>query len=175
MAYGDGGLVDPSRIRGMSIQNVMVREVVTVRHDETVRAAWMTLMEKGISGAPVVDGDGNLVGILSLKDMYHSIMDRVRNARTLREATSQSMDEETKKREETRELSLAMRAVTDSLVSSVLPMDQKVWHLGPLDSLERAIKLMAEHNVNRLPIVKDGRVVGIISRQDVILVMAGRK
>ena len=159
----------------MSIQNVMVREVVTVRQDETVREAWMTIMEKGISGAPVVDEAGNLVGILSLKDMYGAILDRVRKARTLREATTQSMDDETKKREETRELSLAMRAVTDSPVSSVLPKEQKVWHLGPLDSLERAIKLMAEHNVNRLPILKDGRVVGIISRQDVILVIAGRK
>ena len=167
--------MDPTRIRGMSIQNIMVREVVKVGRDETVRGAWVTLMEKGISGAPVVDDAGNLVGILSLKDIYNAIIDRVRKARTLREATAQSMDDETKKREETRELSLAMRAVSDSPVGSIMPKDQKVWHLGPLDSLERAIKLMAEHNVNRLPIVKEGQVVGIISRQDVILVMAGRK
>ncbi|HIH00728.1 TPA: CBS domain-containing protein [Thermoplasmata archaeon] len=167
--------MDPARIRGMSIQNVMVREVISVHQNETVREAWVTLMENGISGAPVVDDAGDLVGILSLKDIYNAIVDRVRKARTLREATTQSMDDETKKREETRELSLAMRAVTDGSVGSILPKDQKVWHLGPLDSLERAIKLMAEHSVNRLPIIKEGRVVGIISRQDVILVMAGRK
>jgi CBS domain-containing protein len=159
----------------MSVQNVMVREVITVRHDETIRTAWVTLMERGISGAPVVDEAGSLVGILSLKDIYNSIIERVKRARSLREATSQSMDDETQRKEETRELSLALRAVTDSLVGVVLPKEQKVFHLGPLDSLERAIKLMAEHGVNRLPIVKEGKVVGIISRQDVILVMAGRK
>jgi CBS domain-containing protein len=167
--------MDPSRIRGMSVQNVMVRDVITVRHDETVRAAWMAMMEKGISGLPVVDADGSLVGILSLKDLYISVMDRVRKAKALREATSQEMDEEARRKEETRELSLAMRAVTDSLVGSMLPKDQKVLQLGPLDSLERAIKMMAEHNVNRLPVVRDGKVIGIISRQDVIWILAGGK
>jgi CBS domain-containing protein len=158
----------------MSVQNVMVRDVVTVRADESVRTAWMSLMEKGISGAPVVDGDGALVGILSLSDVYRSILERVHKARALREATTQNMDEETKRKEETRELSLAMRAVTDSAVSSLIPMNQKIHQLGPLDSLERAIKVMAEQNVNCLPIVKEGKVVGIISRQDVIWVLAGR-
>jgi CBS domain-containing protein len=158
----------------MSVQNVMVRDVVTVRADEPIRTAWMSLMEKGISGAPVLDGEGTIVGIISLTDIYRSILERVHKARVLREATTQNMDEETKRKEEARELSLAMRAVTDGMVSSLIPMNQKVHHLGPLDSLERAVKLMAEQNVNRLPIVKDGKVVGIISRQDVIWVLAGR-
>jgi CBS domain-containing protein len=158
----------------MSVQNVMVRDVVTVRADEPIRTAWMSLMEKGISGAPVLDGEVTIVGIISLTDIYRSILERVHKARVLREATTQNMDEETKRKEEARELSLAMRAVTDGMVSSLIPMNQKVHHLGPLDSLERAVKLMAEQNVNRLPIVKDGKVVGIISRQDVIWVLAGR-
>lgn len=159
----------------MSVQNVMIRDVVTIRHDATVREAWMAMMEKGISGLPVVDADGTLVGILSLKDVYTSVMERVRKAKALREATSPTMDEEIKRKEETRELSLALRAVTDSLVSSMLPMNQKILQLGPLDSMERAIKMMAEHNVNRLPVVKDGKVIGIISRQDVIWILAGGK
>ncbi len=166
--------MDPSRIRGMSIQNVMVREIVTVRTSETVRTAWTALMERGISGAPVVDEDGALVGILSLTDVYQSVIERIHKARTLREATAQNADEETKRKEEMRELSLALRAVMDCPVTHIIPADQKILHLGPLDSLERAIKMMAEHNVNRLPIVKEGKVVGIITRQDVIWVLAGR-
>ena len=167
--------MDPSRIRGMSIQNVMVRDVVSVRRDGTIREAWMTMMEKGISGVPVTDDAGHLVGVLSLKDIYRSILDRVHKAKILREATSEGLDDEAMRREETRELSLAMRAVTESSVDSLLPEGQKLMQLGPLDSLERAVKMMAENNVNRLPIVKDGKVVGIISRQDVIWVLAGRK
>lgn len=166
--------MDPSRIRGMSIQNVMVREIITVRASETVRTAWISLMEKGISGAPVIDEEGTLVGILSLTDVYRSVIERVYKARALREATAQNTDEETRRKEEIREMSFALRAVMDCPVSSLIPADQNVFQLGPLDSLERAIKMMAENNVNRLPIVKEGKVVGIITRQDVIWVLAGR-
>ena len=165
---------DVSRIRGMSVQNVMVREVVTLNAKDKVRVAWLKLMERDISGAPVLDDDSLIIGMLSMSDINRSIMDRFQKARALRETTTPDTDDATKEREETKELSLAMRAVTDSAVSSLLPMNQKVLALGPLDSLERAIKLMAEINVNRLPVVKEGKVVGIISRQDVIFILAGK-
>lgn len=158
----------------MSIQNVMTKDVVTVRADERIRTAWMTLMEHDISGAPVVDGSGAIVGILSMTDIYRSILERSRKARALREATAGSSSEEVEEREGTRELTIAMRAVTESTVSSVLPTGQTIHQLGPLDSLERAVKLLAEEGVNSLPIVRGGKVVGVISRQDVICVLAGR-
>ncbi len=159
----------------MSVQNVMVRDVFTVNAKETVHSAWMSLMERSISGAPVVDDEGSLVGIISVKDIYHSIMERFRKAKALRETmTAQPMEASDVEKEEARELSIAMRAVMAANVSSLLPMNQTVMHLGPLDSLDRAIKLMAEHNINRLPILRDGKVVGIISRQDVIMVLSGR-
>jgi CBS domain-containing protein len=40
--------------------------------------------------------------------------------------------------------------------------------------LDRAIKMMADGNVNRLPVVKAGKVVGVLSRQDVIMILAGK-
>ena len=76
--------------------------------------------------------------------------------------------------EEIRAMAFSLRAVMDCPVSGLIPTDQNVFQLGPLDSLERAIRMMAENNVNRLPIVKEGKVVGIITRQDVIWVLAGR-
>jgi CBS domain-containing protein len=159
----------------MSVQNVMVRDVITVNAKAKVRLAWMNMMEMNISGAPVVDDEGALIGIISMKDIYHSIIERFKKAKALRETvTTQPVDDAEIEKEETRELTIAMRAVMESSVSSLLPMSQTVMHLGPLDSLDRAIKLMAEHNINRLPVVKDGRVVGIVSRQDVIMVLSGR-
>lgn len=157
----------------MSVQNVMVRDVVSVNAKDKVKTALLTLMERGISGAPVVDDDGLLVGIISLKDIYQSVLDRFRKAKGLRESMSQSMSDDERDKEEIRELTFAVRAVTESTVSSLLPMNPQVLHLGPLDSFERAIKLMAEKSVNRLPVVKDGKVVGIVTRQDVILVLSG--
>jgi len=153
---------------------VMTHDVVSIRSAQKVRDAWLVLMEADISGAPVVDDSGQLVGVLSNTDIFKAILDRVVKARSLREAMAQISDSEAAEKEEIRELILAIRAVTDSPVTSVLPKDQKILSLSPEDSLDRAIRMLAEHNVNRLPVVKGNQVVGIITRQDIIWVVAGR-
>lgn len=158
----------------MSVKNAMTKEVISVRASQRTRDAWIVMMEADISGAPVVGDAGQLVGVLSNTDIYNAILDRVVKARSLREATVQAADSETTEKEEIRELILAIRAVIDSPVASVLPKDQKILSLSPEDSLDRAIKMLAEHNVNRLPVVKGNQVVGIITRQDIIWIVAGR-
>lgn len=163
------------RYRFMSVQNVMTREVICVRATDRIVDAWVSLMERDISGAPVVDEGEILVGILSVTDIYKAVLDRVRKARSLRAATSDPADKEAEERESLRELTLSLRAVAEAKVSSLLPMRQELLTLGPNDSLDRALKLIAEHNVNRLPVVREGRVIGIITRADIIAVFAGRK
>jgi len=158
----------------MSVNNAMTRDVILIRSTQKVRDAWLVMMEADISGAPVVDDNGQLVGVLSNSDIYREILDRVVKARSLREATSQSADPDAAEREEIRELILAIRAVVDSQVGLILPKDQKILALSPEDSLDRAIKLHAEHNVNRLPVVKGNHVVGIITRQDIVMIVAGK-
>jgi CBS domain-containing protein len=158
----------------MSVNNVMSRDVISIKSTQKVRDAWLVMMEADISGAPVVDINGHLVGVLSNTDIYRAIFDRFAKARCLREATEQVCEGEAAEKEELRELILAIRAVTESPVGSVIPKDQKILTLSPEDSLDRAIKMMAEHNVNRLPVVKGDQVVGIITRQDIIQIVAGR-
>jgi len=163
------------RFRFMSVQNVMTHDVFCVKATDRVVDAWLALMEKDISGAPVVDDDGLLVGVLSVTDIYRAVLDRVRKAKSLREATCQLVDKDAEDREAVRELTLSMRAVAEAKVSSLLPMKQSVLTLGHNDSLDRALKIIAENNVNRLPVVKDGKVVGIITRLDIIAVFSGKK
>ena len=163
-----------ARSRWMSVNNVMTREVVSIRASEDVKDAWLLLMEMDISGAPVVDDNGALVGILSMTDIFKAVLERVQKARSLRESTTQGADPGAVDREELRELSLALRAVAESKVAAVLPKDQKVLSLAPGDSLDRDIHMIAENNVNRLPVVDKNKIVGIITRQDVIWTIAGR-
>jgi len=158
----------------MSVKNAMTREVISVRATQKVKDAWLVMMESDISGTPVVDDNGRLVGVLSNTDIFKAVLDRVIKARSLREALAQISGPEATEKEEIRELILAIRAVTDSPVTAVLPKDQKILSLSPDDSLDRAIKMLAEHNVNRLPVVKGDQVVGIITRQDIIWIVAGR-
>lgn len=159
----------------MSVQNVMTHEVFCVKAGDRVVDAWLVLMEKDISGAPVVDEDSLIVGILSVTDIYRAVIDRIKKARSLRQAMFETMDEDAQGREELRELTLSMRAVAEARVSTLLPMKPTLLTLGANDSLDRALKIIAENNVNRLPVVKDGKVIGIITRQDIIAVFAGKK
>lgn len=158
----------------MSVNNAMTRNVISVKASGSVKDAWLTLMEARISGAPVVDDGGSLVGILSVTDIFRVVMEKFQKARSLREATTSLLDDAALEKEELRELSLAIRAVSEGPVQNIIPKDRKLLTLSPEDSFERAIRLMAEHGVNRLPVVKDNRVVGILTRQDVIWQIGGR-
>jgi len=158
----------------MSVNNAMTKDVISIKSTQKVRDAWLVMMEADISGAPVVDETGALVGVLSNTDIFRAILDRVGKARLLREAAAETSDTDAAEKEEVREIILAIRAVIDSAVASVLPREQKILSLSPEDSLDRAIKMMAEHNVNRLPVVKGSQVVGIVTRQDIIMIVAGK-
>ena len=50
-------------------EDIMVRDVTVLRRDDTLANAAYTFMQERISGAPVVDGDGNCVGVLSVTDV----------------------------------------------------------------------------------------------------------
>lgn len=158
----------------MSVKNAMTRTVISLRASAKLKDAWLKMMEANISGAPVVDDSDRIIGVLSVTDIYRAITERIQKARSLRETTTQIKDPEAVDREEVRELTLAIRAVAETTVSSILPKEQKVLALSADDSLDRGIRMMAEHNVNRLPVVRDGKVEGIITRQDIIWLIAGR-
>lgn len=162
------------RMRWMSVNNAMTKDVISVKISGSVKDAWLAFMEADISGAPVVDESGTLVGILSMTDIFRSIMERFEKARSLRQATTSEDAHGDVDKDEVRDLTLVIRAVAETTIGSILPKDQKVVTLSPEDSLERALHLIAEHNINRLPVIHDNRVVGIVTRQDIIWLIAGR-
>jgi len=163
-----------SRNIWMSVNTLMTKEVISVKASDRVNDAWILLMETGITGAPVLDDSGGLVGVLTIADISRSIIGRYLKARSLNQLTTSQPDQATIDKEEIRELGLAIRGVVESVVSTMLPNDQKVLSIGAEDSIERAIHMMAEHNVNMLPVMKDAHVVGILTRQDIIWLIAGR-
>ncbi len=163
-----------SRSIWMSVNTLMTKEVVSVKASDRVNDAWVLLMEKGITGAPVVDDTGGIVGVLSTRDIYRNIIERYTKARSLRTLMGKGTDPAAEEREEIRELSLAIRGVVESYVSTLIAEEEKVLTISSEDSIERAIHMMAEHNVNMIPVVREARLVGVISRQDIIWLMAGR-
>ena len=147
----------------MRVADVMTRDVLTVVPDTSVQDVARVLWSRGISGVPVVNGAGALVGIVSELDLL------VRNANLhipqylrvldimIPLGSRHEFDEE-------------MRRALGATAADV--MTTELFTVGPQTDLADAATLMLEKDVNRLPVVEQGRVVGIISRADFVRLLA---
>ncbi|RQH02788.1 CBS domain-containing protein [Paraburkholderia dinghuensis] len=146
----------------MRALDVMTTNVVTVKPDMTVRDAAALLVERHISGAPVVDAGGRLVGIISEGDLLRRVelgTDKTRRGRWLD--------------------FFAARADADAYVKSHANrvedvMTHDVICVGEEESLSKIATIMETRGVKRVPILRDGQVVGIVSRSNLLQALASR-
>jgi CBS domain-containing protein len=134
----------------MLVREVMSSPVVTVGPRTPVKQAVRLLDEHRITSMPVVDEEGRLVGVVSEADVLRDALppDRRTHERLVELAAPP-----------------VHLVVTD--VMTHLPMS-----VGPDDDLVDAVELMVDTQVKSLPVVSSGRVVGMVSRRDVIAVLA---
>lgn len=146
--------------REMLVSQVMTTDVVTFTEDEGVEAATRRLLDRRIDGAPVVDGDGRVVGMLSTDDLL--VQETQLHYPTVFSLFGAYLELPSSHRKFEEELRRAVGAVVGD-----------VMHMDPItcaadDTLERAASLMHERDVSRLPVTSDGRLVGIIARGDIL-------
>lgn len=157
--------------------DVMTRDVVTLSPDMTLEAAAERLVQRAISGAPVVDEHGHLLGILSESDILRRLKQIAEETLGKRYLTNRvhSLDLLAFLGErEHAAVEQVYRQLRASKVGDV--MTKRAVAVKPTDSLEAVAATMIEHDVNRLPVVDAGRVVGIVTRADLARVLAtGRK
>jgi CBS domain-containing protein len=146
----------------MKVRDVMTTEVVTADPDTSVNLVARLMAGKDISGIPVVDGE-KLVGIVTELDLI------VRNTRLKPPAFFALLDAriplETPAHYHER-----LRHMLGTLARDV--MTEEVVTIGPDEELETLAEVMVKRRVNPLPVVEDGVLVGIVSRSDIIGMMA---
>jgi CBS domain-containing protein len=141
----------------------MTQDVVTVAPTTGVQEIARLLWSRGVSGVPVVDEDGTLVGIVRELDLL------VRNANLHIPQYLRVLDIMIplgSRHEFEEELRRAMGATAADVMTG------QVITVGPDTDLAEAATLMLDKDVNRLPVVDDGRLVGIISRADFVRLLA---
>ena len=140
----------------MHAQQVMTRQVVTVPADATVFAAADILLGSRISAAPVTDPDGKLVGIVSEADLM--------NRPEIGTVPSKSWLQ----RLLTDDAVLARDYIRSHSHHVADVMTRDVVTAGERTDLKDIAALMQRHHVKRVPIVRDGKVVGIVSRANLL-------
>jgi CBS domain-containing protein len=147
--------------RTTPIRDVMTTEVLTFAPDVGVEEAARRLVEGRIGGAPVVDGDGALVGLVEDDDLI------AQEARLHFPTTVSILGALVQWPSEQRELEDDLRKAVGATVGDV--MDKDPVTCGPDDTLETAATLMHERHLSRIPVVDgDRRLVGIVARGDVL-------
>jgi CBS domain-containing protein len=147
----------------MHALQAMTRPVVTVSADATVFAAADILLGSRISAAPVVDADGKLVGIVSEADL----MNRPEVGTVPAKSWLQRLlaDNALLARDYIRSHS---HRVADVMTTEVVTAGERT----PLIEIA---KLMERHRIKRVPIVRDGTVVGIVSRANLLQGLLARQ
>ncbi len=143
--------------------DIMTPKVVTVSPETTVLQVVQLLLARGISGAPVVNEDGALVGVVSEGDL-------------LRRAEIGTQKRRTTWREFfTGTATLAEEYVRAHGQTAADVMTRDVISVGRETPLGEIADLMETHHIKRVPVVADGKLVGIISRANLLRAFASQQ
>lgn len=140
----------------MRAHQIMSRHVVTVSSDASIYDAAFILLNANVSAAPVVDAAGKLVGIISESDLARRPEIGTLPRKSLLDCLV--ADEPTLAQDFIRSHS---RRVADVMTRDVVTA-------GAQARLMEIAGLMARHSVKRIPIVWEGRLLGIVSRADLL-------
>ncbi|HEY1933598.1 MAG TPA: CBS domain-containing protein [Acetobacteraceae bacterium] len=148
----------------MNASDVMTRHVISVSPDASVEGAAKQMLERGISGLVVVDAKGDLAGVVTEGDLLRrDELGTERNRpwwlRLLVSPGRQALDF-------TRTHGRRVRDV----------MTERVVTVAADATLEEVVELMEQHRIKRVPVTEGNRVVGVVSRADLLraLVVSSR-
>jgi CBS-domain-containing membrane protein len=137
------------------VSDVMTKDVVSLKPDQTVRDAWGLMVDNALKAMPVIDESGKIVGMLTDEDLLDRAGIQQRLSITLK------LDEQDIRTvvEASGETNLLVRDVMTAPVVTVTDED----------SLGLASTTMVKAGLKRLPVVDDtGRLVGMLSRLDIL-------
>jgi CBS domain-containing protein len=141
--------VRPPRIR-LRAKDVMTSPVITVRPDTPVKDVAAKMAAHHVSGLPVVTEDGELVGIITEADLL------VAEARGVRPRARQSPPVGA---------GPGGPVARELMTSPVVTVDEEA-------PLPEVAALMVRRRINRVPVMRAGRLVGIVSRADIVRALA---
>jgi CBS-domain-containing membrane protein len=140
-------------------KDIMTRDIITVNPAMEIAQAAELLLEKRINGVPVVNDSGMLVGILCQSDLIAQQKNiPIPSLFTLLDGyisltLSKRLDREVAK--------IAAAKVAEAMTPNPVTVE-------PETDIEKVAALMVEKNYHTLPVIDEGRLVGIVGKEDVL-------
>jgi CBS domain-containing protein len=149
----------------MLAKDIMTREVYAARPDDKVDKITHLMLENKISGIPVVNDNDHVIGIITEKDLMVRAKElRVPFYVTLFDSiifleNPIRFNNELKKYTATK--------VRDAMTTKVITVDEDT-------PVADVVKIMQEKRINRVPVVRNHKLVGIITRNDILKVLVSK-
>jgi CBS domain-containing protein len=144
----------------MKVREIMVKDVDSLKPEDNAKSALSLLFKMQISGLPVIDNEGNLVGMFTEKEVLKNILP------SYIEKVGRFVYEENPKSIRKKFEGLANLSVSQLMRKEVVSISEDI-------TLCEAARIMLTQKVRRLPVVdKSGKVVGMVARSDILKVLA---
>lgn len=148
----------------MKVNEIMASPAITVGESTSLEDVARLMLDKGIGCVPVVDADGIIAGIVTEASFaakskgipFSTFRAPQLLGRWLSDTSVANIYAEARQ-----------TPVSEIMVKNVVTIEED-------GSVNRAVELMLEHDINRIPVVRDGKPVGIVARHDLLRLMAGR-
>ena len=139
--------------------DIMTSDPVVVTPDWDIGKATTIMIEKGFNGLPVIDDAGRLVGIICQSDIiaqqkklplpsFFTFLDGMINLSSMK-----SLEKEAQK--------IAATTVVDAMTPDPVSV-------SPDTGIETIAALMVDNKFHTLPVIKDGKLVGVVGKEDVL-------
>jgi len=138
---------------------IMSREVITLSPEMEISEATRMLLDNHINGAPVVDSQGQLVGILCQSDL-------IAQQKRLPLPSLFTFLDGLIPLSSTKQLQKEVRKIAAITVSQAMTVNPVT--VSPETSIEALASLMVDNNFHTLPVVDRGKLVGIVGKEDVL-------
>ena len=149
----------------LTAADVMTRDVVTVHPNDSLKRAARIMLERGVSGLPVVDARGHVVGVVSEGDLIRPDEMAERRARWWLDVLAEGGQLSS-------EFLAAIQAVNRP-VSKVMRTD--IISVGEHAPLREVAELIMRQNIRRVLVMDGAKLVGVVARRDLVKVLARGK
>ena len=140
---------------------LMTREIVTVHPETPLRQAVRLMIDRGFSGMPVVDDDGKAVGMLTEGDLMRWSEEQNPRARWWLDMLADGYELSTE----------FLNTIRDEHARVRAAMTKQVFGVAEDTPAREIAKMLSERGIKRVPVLRDGRPVGIITRRDLVRAM----
>lgn len=154
----------------IEVEDAMEKNVIKFHADDKISDVAQKLRDNKISGAPVVDDDLKVIGIVSEGDIMRLLEVHSPRLNLILPAPLDVIELPIRMKHELDEIAEDMNRAASVNIGEI--MTKEVYTITPEDDISDAAQFMDTHSVNRLPVVDgDKKLIGIVTRGDLISAM----